>query len=178
MMFRFCLLVSALALGGIPTARAQASSNASDTAQAPLGGSEEAYQLWVASLEYEEKKRDPWTAFGLELLLPGLGNHYAGEAQTAALTWTGLLIGTVWLLKGTGTFCRWTTSPDDQCTGNFVDTYMGWAFLVGSRLFGLTSAPENVLLNNRALKTRLGLDAFIWPSVSQHQVALGLGATF
>jgi hypothetical protein len=177
--FRVLLIFATLVIGGIPsTARAETSSDTTDAAQTPLGGSPEAYQLWAAELEYEANKKNPWAAFGLELLLPGLGNVYAGETETASLTWSGLLIGAVWLLKGTGRLCRWTTSHDDQCSSNYVDTTMGWTFLVGSYLFGLTSAPRNVLLNNRALKTRLGLDAFIWPVVIHNQFALLLGATF
>ena len=128
-------------------------------AQPIFGDSEQARALVAAEAEYEAKKKNPWSALGFELLLPGAGNFYAGENEEALLTWTGLMLGGVFLADGYGLLCRTFSDDDARCKRRTFSLVQGWIFLVGSRLFGLTSAPTNVVRNNRALRARLGLDA-------------------
>jgi len=139
------------------------------------GGSARGRELIRARADYEAQKKNPWAALAFEALLPGLGNHYAGELDDALLTWTGLLIGSAFWLKGTGTLCDWVADRQD-CRPNDVEVIMGWTFLVGSRLFGLSGAPLNVVRNNRALRTRLGIPEDVRFGVVPMMTAQTLGA--
>lgn len=123
-----------------------------------FGDSEEARALAAAQAQYEAERKSPAGAFGLELLLPGLGNFYAGENEEAALTWTGLMLGAFFLADGHGLVCEALSGRDAECKRRTFSLVQGWIFLIGSRLFGLTSAPLHVSRNNRALRARLGLD--------------------
>ena len=124
-----------------------------------LGGSEAARELWAGQTEYERERKSPALGFALELALPSLGNFYARAPEEATLTLTGLLIGGFFLADGYGLLCEAVSRDDASCKHKTFSLVQGWIFLVGSRLYGLTSAPMNVSRYNRALRARLGLDS-------------------
>lgn len=147
-----------------------------------FGGSEAAHELWAAQSQYEAKKKSAALSFALELAAPSLGNFYAGESEDAVLTLTGLMIGGFFLLDGYGVLCRTVQSDDSGCKRKTFSLVQGWLFLVGSRLFGLSSAPTNALRANRALRARLGLDegatVSLAPFVARNEAGLGLQLLF
>jgi hypothetical protein len=111
---------------------------------------------WEAEREYEEQHKSPWRALGYEALVPGWGFFYAGEKEEAALEWSGLALGAFFVIDGGGYACRWFGGS--SCATHSTTVAVGWVFLVGSRLFGLTNAPLAAARFNRALRARLGLD--------------------
>lgn len=166
------LVVTQVITGGAPCVAAAETEEATP----PYGGSAEAWRLINAHAEYEEKKKNPLLAFGLELVLPGLGNMYAGEQTEAVLTWTGFLIGATFLVSGYGYICEWTSN--ESCSRNYFEIASGWMFLGGSWIFGLTSAPLNTHRNNRALRARLGLDDTISMAILPARIGDGHGLVF
>jgi hypothetical protein len=146
------LLAAALAVTVARPVRA----DAADTA--PYGSSPEAWRLMAAQREYEAQKKNAWAAFGLELVLPGLGNVYVGEREEALLEWFGLLVGTLFLLDGRGVTCG-SVFVGAGCPTSASKTGIGIVLITGSWLFGVTTAPLNAERNNAALRARLGLDA-------------------
>jgi hypothetical protein len=123
-----------------------------------FGGSEAARELWAAQAEYDRQRKSPALGFALEIALPSLGNFYAREPEEATLTLTGLLLGGFFLADGYGLLCE-TFSDSSDCKHKTFSLVQGWIFLIGSRLYGLTSAPMHVARYNRALRARLGLDS-------------------
>lgn len=122
----------------------------------PFGGAP-GWRLLEAQGRYDAEKKSPWRALGYEALVPGLGNIYAGEREDAVLTWSGMLVGLLFLVEGKAFAC-WSASSLQACGGDSTKLAIGSVFLVGSRLFGLAGAPLNVERTNRALRARLGLD--------------------
>jgi hypothetical protein len=121
------------------------------------GGSEDAERVLRAQELYEQQKKNPWLALGLETLAPGLGNYYAGELDDAGLTWTGFAIGAFSLSYGMGWFCKGLSEDTSKCGTDTYQVVNGIVFLIGSRIFGLIGAPMNVTRNNRALRASLGI---------------------
>lgn len=147
-----------------------------------LGGSDAARELWAAQAEFERQRKSPALGFALELALPSLGNFYAREPEEATLTLTGLMIGGFFLADGYGLVCETFGHDDSGCKRKTFSLVQGWIFVVGSRLYGLTSAPMNVARFNRALRARLGVDAAwsmnVVPWLSPQNAGLALALRF
>ena len=142
------------------TAATTVADPASTNAPRPFvfGDSDAARDLWAAEAQYQAQRKNPLVAFGWEVLLPGMGNVYANETEEAVLTWTFLLMGGYFLADGYGLICETFQSSTAKCGHKTFFIVQGWVLVIGSRLFGLTSAPANVSRNNRALRASLGLD--------------------
>ncbi len=151
-------------------------------ASSVFGDSDAARELWAAQAQYEAERKSPGWAFAWELLLPGAGNVYAEEKEEALLTWTGLAIGGFFLADGYGLFCQAFRSDSSTCTRKTFYIIQGWVFVIGSRLFGLSSAPTNVSRNNRALRSRLGLEGPVSfgmsPWMARHEGGMRLSLRF
>lgn len=147
-----------------------------------FGGTDAARDLWDAQGQYEAQRKSSALAFALELAVPSVGNFYAGEKEDAILTLTGVAIGAFFLADGYGLFCQTFKGADAQCNRKTFSMVQGWVFLAGSRLFGLSSAPQNVARNNRALRARLGLDEAsalrLMPWVASNEAGFALALRF
>lgn len=166
------LVAVTLTLGAV---RGHAQGNTRRPAAAPYGGSAEGYRLVAAQAEYEAQRKNPLTAFALELVLPGMGNVYVGEREEALLEWFGLITGLLFLLDGRGVTCG-RLSLAAACATSDAKTVVGIVLLSGSWLFGVTTAPLNASRANAALRARLGLDAPLSARLTPLFVAGGAGA--
>jgi hypothetical protein len=93
---------------------------------------------------YQRLARDPWRAFGAELLLPGAGNYYVGLYVPAAITLALSCVGASLWIAG--------ARRDQDAL-----LWSGVGVLSGARGYGLVSAPSSAALLNAAFRRQLGL---------------------
>lgn len=93
---------------------------------------------------YAQLARNPWRAFGYELLLPGAGNHYVGLRVPAALTLALSCVGASLWIAG--------AVRDQRAL-----MWSGVGLFAGARVYGVVSAPIGATLLNGAFRAQLGL---------------------
>jgi hypothetical protein len=94
---------------------------------------------------YAQLARDPWRAFGAELLVPGAGNYYVGLYVPAALTFALSCAGAALWIAG-------ARRERDAML------WTGVGVFAGARVYGAVSAPVAAVLLNRALRAQLGIE--------------------
>jgi hypothetical protein len=123
-------------LMGASVARAQEPPRQALGVQSPYAA--ELRRHWYAQLA-----KNPWRAFGAELLVPGAGNYYVGLHVPAALT---LALSCV----GAGLWIAGAARDRDALTWSGIGTF------AGARVYGAVSAPIGAMLLNRAFRAQLG----------------------
>ncbi|HEX5661728.1 MAG TPA: hypothetical protein VFX59_31270 [Polyangiales bacterium] len=117
------------------------------SAQAPYEqalGAQSPYTAEVRRHWYATLARNPWRAFGAELLLPGAGNYYVGLNVPAALTLALSCVGASLWIAG--------ARRDRDAL-----MWSGVGLFAGARVYGVVSAPVGAALLNRAFRVQLAL---------------------
>jgi hypothetical protein len=95
---------------------------------------------------YQQLAKDPWRAFGAELIMPGAGNYYVGLHVPAAITFALSCVGAGLWIAG---------AVRDQPALR----WSGIGAFSGARVYGAISAPIGAKLLNRAFRRQLGISA-------------------